>query len=154
MLIDQLNKSMQNIIETNRVRLFNSASNYILNNPKMLYLRKMEYYKTLLSRLNKEMSIILTSKKTKLFALENHYILNNPSILYQKQEQSLKVVLEKLVVLNPMNTIKRGYAIVKEENHVISSIQNIEKNTKLNITLKDGILVTKVLETRRENGEK
>ena len=114
----------------------------------------MEYYKTLLSRLNKEMSIILTSKKTKLFALENHYILNNPSILYQKQEQSLKVVLEKLVVLNPMNTIKRGYAIVKEENHVISSIQNIEKNTKLNITLKDGILVTKVLETRRENGEK
>jgi len=48
-------------------------------------------------------------------------------------------------MLNPLNTLKRGYAVIKQENKVISSIKNIKENSNIKIEFKDGIVITKVI---------
>lgn len=150
MLIDRLNTSINNIIEVNKVRLFKSSESYILNNPKMLYLSKYENFKNLYSKLNKEINIIITNNKTRLFRCSESYVLNNPSLLYKFKKQNLDNIISKLTVLNPMNTLKRGYAITKINDKVVSSIKNIKVDNTISIKLKDGTIDTKVVKVSEE----
>ena len=145
MLVDRVNVSIQNIIERYNVRLFRSANSYILNNPKMLIFPKIEKFKNLYQYLNKNMELKLIDYKTKLFQLENSYILSNPSILYKFKEQKLIGLIEKLEVLNPLNTLKRGYTIVRSNDKVISDIKGINKDDELEVEFKNGKVVTKVV---------
>lgn len=150
MLIDRTNISMKNMIEKYNVRLFKTTNSYILNNPKMLYLNKVEFLKNIYHRLNKEIEIILTNNKTKVFKLENSFVLNNPTILYKYKEQNLLNLISKLEVLNPLNTLKRGYAIIKKDNKVINDIKDISQNDKINIQIKNGSIITKVMKVSEE----
>lgn len=152
MLVDRINLSIENVLEKYRVRLFKSSSSYILNNPKMLYYSKEESFKNLYQRLNKEINLVLSNCKTKVFQLENSYILTNPEMLYKFREQKLVSLIEKLEVLNPMNTLKRGYAIVRSNNEVVSNIDNLKKDDNLEIELKNGKVITKVVKVGINNG--
>lgn len=152
MLLDRANIGMKNILETTRIRLFKSTNHYILNNPKMLYYNKQEKFHTIYQQLNKEISILISDKKTKLFQLENSYILTNPEILYQFKQQKFNNLVEKLEVLNPMNTLKRGYAIVKHNDKVITDITKIKKEDIIKIELKTGTIDTKVVKVGDKNG--
>ena len=51
-------------------------------------------------------------------------------------------------MLNPINTLKRGYAIVKKDDKVVSDIKKISQDDVINIEVKDGIINTKVLEVK------
>ena len=145
MLVDRLNISINTIIERYNVRVFKSANSYILNNPKMLYYAKSENFKNLYQRLNKNMDLVINNYKTKVFTLENSYVLSNPSILYKFKEQNLISLIDKLKVLNPLNTLKRGYTIVRGQKGVISDIKRIKKDDELEIEFKDGKVITKVM---------
>ena len=80
-----------------------------------------------------------------MFKLENSFVLNNPDILYKYKEQNLMGIIEKLEVLNPLNTLKRGYAIIKKEIKVINDINDIKEKDEKNIQIKNGIIMTKVM---------
>ena len=151
MLVDRLGMGIENVLEKYRVRLFKSSSSYVLNNPLVLYLSKGENFKNLYQRLNKEMNILLTDYKSRLFQLENSYVLCNPAILYKFPEQKLVGLIEKLEVLNPLNTLRRGYAIVKKDGHVVSDIMNLKKNDELVVEVKNGHVVTKVVKVGEKN---
>lgn len=151
MLIDKANVSINNIIEVNKIRLFKSTSSYILNNPSMLTLVKSENFKNLYQRLNKNISLLLTNYKTKMFSLENNYILNNPSVLYKYKTHELNSLIDKLKVLNPLNTLNRGYTIVRSNNKVISDINAIKVSDKLEIEFKNGRVISEVIEVGDNN---
>ncbi len=153
MLLDKINGDIQKILENTRLRLFKSTNSYVLSNPSLLYFQKEKYFQSLYQRLNKEMEIILTNKRTDLFVWKNHYILNNPDLLYKFHEQKLNGLVEKLMVLNPMNTLKRGYAIVRTKRGVVSSVLDVSQGECLTVQLKNGEVIANVLE-RRENGGK
>ena len=53
-------------------------------------------------------------------------------------------ILSKLEILNPLLTIKRGYAVVKKENKVISKKESLSKGDLINIELQDGTIDAKV----------
>ena len=62
-------------------------------------------------------------------------------------EQNLETSKEKLSKkaailhnLSPLATISRGYSIVEKNNQVINSIEEVDINEDINITLKDGSL--------------
>lgn len=145
MLVDRVNISVQNIIERYNVRLFKSSNSYVLNNPKMLYYSKYDNFKNLYQNLNRNMETFLTNYKTQFFKLENSYVLSNPDILYKFKEQKLIGLVEKLEVLNPLNTLKRGYAIVRGNKKVVSSIKDIKNDEELTIELRDGMVISKVM---------
>lgn len=151
LLIDRLNRSISNITEKYKIRLFKSSNSYILNNPRMLYYTKYESFKNIYNNLNKNINRIVEKNKIRLFKSSNSYILNNPSMLYKFKNQNLDNLISKLEVLNPMNTIKRGYAIIRDNDIVISSIKDVKNNDKLTINLKDGFILTKIEKVSEEN---
>ena len=57
-------------------------------------------------------------------------------------------MIDKLEILNPLNSLKRGYEITKKDGKTISSIKNINKDDKLNIRLKDGNIDVNVIEIK------
>ena len=148
MLIDRANKIITNKIEVNRVRLFKFSESY----PKMLYLNKYENFRNLYTRLNLGMDSYLSDVRLKLFKLEESYVLNNPEVLYKFLEQKLEGIISKLEVLNPLNTLKRGYAIATVSNKVISSIRDVKVDDCVEIKLKDGVLSSKVVKVSDKNG--
>ena len=100
----------------------------------------------LIDRLNKEMQLIIDNNKVRMYKTTNSYVITNPDILYKFKEQNLKHLISKLDVLNPMNTLKRGYSIVKKDKQIVSDIKKIRKDDIINIDIKNGLINAKVLE--------
>ena len=138
MLIDRLNISIKNTLEKYNARLFKSSNSYILNNPSMLYYSKMQTFNNLYDKLNKNIEQLISNKNIILNQLKTSYVLTNPEIIYKYKNQELTSIIEKLEVLNPLNTLKRGYTITKINNKVISSINDIKKDDNLEIEFRDG----------------
>ena len=137
---------MNNLIDIKRKELFSFTSSYILKKPTAMYEVKEQNLDYLIDRLNKEMQLVLDNMHVRLFKSVNSYVLTNPEILYKFKEQNLKHIINKLDVLNPMNTLKRGYAIIKKDENVISDSHNIKKDDIINIDVRDGKIDAKVVE--------
>lgn len=137
--------ALNNIINNNYQRLEGIKNSYILTRPITMYEIKEQKLDILLDNLNRNINKILENNRIKLYTYSNSYILNNPEMLYKYSAQKLEHIISKLEVLNPLNTLNRGYAIIKREDKVLSSIKNINKDDIIKISLKDGELSSKVI---------
>jgi len=138
--------SINNYIDSKSQLLKSFMSSYILKKPTAMYEVKEQNLDFLIDRLQKEIKIIFENNRIRLYKSVNSYVLTNPEILYKFKNQKLEHIINKLDVLNPMNTLKRGYAIVKKDNKVISDRKNIKKDDIIDINIKDGIINAKVVE--------
>ena len=57
-------------------------------------------------------------------------------------------MIDKLILLNPLNVMKKGCSIIYKDNNAISSVHDINENDVINIKLQDGNINAKVLEKR------
>ena len=111
-------------------------------------------------------------KKLYLDSLRNSYVIKNPIVLYENKKQKLDLILEslnknmllkmdnynkkitnvieKLELVNPLNTLKRGYSLTYKDNKIITSIKEVKINDNLNIRFKDGYLDVSVKEINNE----
>lgn len=137
--------ALNNIISVNYKKLDNIKNSYILSKPLSMYEIKEQKLDNLIDNLNKAITKTIDSVKVKLFTIKNSYILNNPDMLYKYSGQKLEHIISKLEVLNPLNTLNRGYAIVKKDNKVLSSIKNINEGENITISLKDGNIESKII---------
>ena len=130
-LINQLeirsSKNMNNILETNKKILDRIKSSYILSNPMSIYEIKEQKLDNLIDKTNTIINLYLNNKNNKYSNLIN-----------------------KLGVLNPLNTLKRGYSISKIDNKVISDIKDVKVNDTLNIKVSNGEIITSVKEIKNE----
>jgi exodeoxyribonuclease VII large subunit len=60
------------------------------------------------------------------------------------EKNTLEIIKSKVIVLNPMNVLKRGYSIVKDGNKILTSSLDIEKGKDINIVLSKGRLGAEV----------
>lgn len=137
--------ALNNIISVNYKKLDNIKNSYILSKPLSMYEIKEQKLDNLIDNLDKAITKTIDSVKVKLFTIKNSYILNNPDMLYKYSGQKLDHIISKLEVLNPLNTLNRGYAIVKKDNKVLSSIKNINEGENITISLKDGNIESKII---------
>ena len=130
-LINQLeirsSKNMNNILETNKKILDKIKSSYILSNPMSIYEIKEQKLDNLIDKSNTIINLYMNNKNNKYSNLIN-----------------------KLSVLNPLNTLKRGYSITKLDNKVISNVKDVKVNDTLNIKLSDGEIISTVKEIKNE----
>ena len=138
--------SINNIIDKRKQNLFSLTTSYVLKKPTAMYEIKEQNLDYLIDRLNKEMKLILDNMNIRLFKSINSFVITNPDMLYKFKKQNLDHIINKLDVLNPLNTIKRGYAIVKKDNKVISDSNNIKKDDIIDIDVKNGTINAKVVE--------
>lgn len=84
----------------------------------------------------------------KLSSLSEKLISSVSEALSDKRERFIGVN-SKLVALNPMAVLSRGYgAVFNEKNNVVKSINDIENNDKITVKLSDGDIFATVTERR------
>ncbi len=121
----RLNKNMNSLVDNNKLRLHKLMDSYILKNPMSMYEVKEQKLSNDIERLNGYIKIVLDKKNIKY----NHLI-------------------EKLDVLNPLNTLKRGYSITKKDNKVITSIKDVKVNDELRVDINDGYIISNIKEVK------
>jgi len=130
-LISQLeirsSKNMNNILDTNKKILDKIKSSYILSNPMSIYEIKEQKLDNLIDKSNTIINLYINNKNNKYTNLIN-----------------------KLSVLNPLNTLKRGYSITKLDDKVISNVKDVKVNDTLNIKVSNGEIISTVKEIKNE----
>ena len=148
-LINQLeirsSKNINNIINYNKTILDKIKTSYILKNPMSIYDIKEEKLSNLIEKTNSFIINYLDNKIIRLDSIKTSYILNNPNKIYENKQNKYNYLIEKLSVLNPLNTLKRGYSVTKFNNKIITDINVLEIGNEINITLNNGIVDAKVI---------
>lgn len=137
--------TLLNIIENNRLKLHKLEDSFVLKRPIAIYEVKEQNLDNLIDKINRIIKVFIDNSKVELFKYQNSYVFNNPEIIYKFKKQNLDNIIGKLEVLNPMNTLKRGYAIIKKEDSVISSIKKLNKDDEIKINVSDGMIDAKVI---------
>lgn len=137
--------SINNYIDSRKQILSGLVGSYVLKKPTALYEIKEQNLDFLIDNLNKEIKKVIDNNRIRLFKVASSYVLTNPDIMYKFKMQNLEHIINKLEVLNPMNTIKRGYSIVKKDNKVISDVKKINIDDMINVSIKNGIINAKVV---------
>ena len=148
-LIKQLelrsSKNINNIINYNKTILEKIKTSYILKNPMSIYEIKEQKLSNTIDKLNNYIVNYLDNKTIRLNNIKTSYILSNPSKIYENKQNKYNHLIEKLEVLNPLNTLKRGYSITKIDNKVVTDIKKVKKDDIVSISIKNGNIDAKVI---------
>lgn len=142
------NQTIINKIEHLKLKLHKLKDSYILKNPLNIYQVKEQLLDSLIDKVNAIMINYIDKRKDYLNHLKTSYILNNPQKLFEKKSNNLSKYIEKLEVLNPLNTLKRGYTIIKKNNKAIEDIRKLSINDNVNIMFKNGIANANILDIK------
>lgn len=141
----RLGNTILNNVKNNRRKLEDIKNSNIFKNPIMIYQTKEMIFDSLIEKLKFNMINLTNIKEKELIRLKNSYVLKNPYKILDNKSNKYLQLISKLETLSPLLTLKRGYAITKKDNKVISSVKNISKGDKLDIELTDGIINTEVI---------
>lgn len=140
----RLNKALLNNISNKQFRLKKLSESYIMKNPLSIYQIKEQNFDNLFERLTLNMTNILERNNNRLAYVLNNNIMKNPTIILDKSINKYSIIINKLEALNPLLTLKRGYAIVKNNNKVITSVKSVKENDNIAIEVTDGVINAKV----------
>lgn len=127
-LRDKMDIKVKQILSEKRHRIDLCKQNRILSNPQFILDRKRE-------QLDKYIERMEQGKYNQLL----------------QKRHGLEVLLEKLLILNPLSALKRGYTIAKQKEILIKSIKQVNKDEKLTLYLKDGKIDTRVISIGEES---
>ena len=144
----RINKNINDKINHNRIYLKKIMDSYILKSPMSIYEVKEEKLSNYIERLNNVILNKISSSKLILDNIKSSFIFENPKKIFENKINNYNNLINKLDVLNPLNTLKRGYSITKVNNIVINSVKNINMNDNINITLEDGNIDAKVVNVK------
>lgn len=133
---DELQKANQNIQNSSRTVLYAYQRNLMLKTQQALQRPKM-----LIQQQQSDLVHISNTIKT----FTNQY-LRNINLYLEHTEKSIKM-------MSPQNILKKGYAIVRVNEKIVSSAENIKVGEDIEVILKDTIVRTTVKEKRQYNGK-
>lgn len=139
------NEALFGKINILKIALDNIKSNYILNNPVIMYENKKQVIDNILEKIKTLVFYKISNYSMKLDHIKNNYILMHPQELYSKKILNLEKTITKLELLNPLTILKRGYTLTYQNDKMIKSIKDINKNHDLKIKLIDGNVKVKVV---------
>ena len=112
-------------IEHSKIHLENRENSYTLKN---------------FSRVFKDSKEILDSKEVELERAMK--------LLLERKKQKIQVQAEKIISLNPLNILFRGYSLVKANEKIIKSSDEVNQGDEIEIKLYKGSLVGTVKEIK------
>ena len=115
---------------SNKISLFNPAKKL------SSYMYKLDIIEKSLLRAVREKYAASNSLLKEYFRRLDQYMID-----YRYNKNADVSMLEsKLRLLDPQNVIERGYAVVTQNDKIVSSVDKVEMETELTITLKDGVV--------------
>jgi exodeoxyribonuclease VII large subunit len=142
------NKVILNKIDNLKLLLHKLTDSYVINNPMHIYQVKEQLLDTYIDKANTLMLNMIDKQKDRLKHLSESYILNNPGKLFESTNNMLTKYIEKLKVLNPLNTLKRGYTIVKKDNKAISNIKMLHVKDVIDVVFDKGIIEANIVDIK------
>ncbi len=151
-LINQLvirsSKIINSRVDNKRLLLDKIKNSFVLRNPMSIYEVKEQMLSNDIDKLNTIMLGIINTNSIRLSKIKDSFIFENPNKIIEKSDIKYNHLIEKLKVLNPLNTLKRGYSITKINNKVITNIKDVKVNDEATINLNNGIIKSKVIEVK------
>lgn len=127
-LFDKMNFHFRSNVKKQQTTLHHAINQLQLHHPN----DKINQFKNTIQNYNEQL----------IFSTKNHL---------EKQQYELSVLLEKLTLLNPLHTIKRGYAIpYKEDDTILKTVKKVKQGDRVSLRLIDGKLDTKVTYIQEE----
>ena len=142
----RINEAIYKKVNYLKLYLDSIKNSFVIKNPNIMFDNKKQTIDLINEKLNRIIKEKLENSKIKLFQLKNNYILNNPENLYKEKQIKLNNIIEKLELLNPLNTLKRGYTLTYENDKIIKSVKNIKNGSIIKTNFNDGYVISKVTE--------
>lgn len=155
--LDQLRiRATENIyqkINYQKLYMDSLKTSFVIKNPVIIYESKKQKLDISLEKIYNLISSRLEGQKNRFLLLKNNYLLNNPKEIYKQQEIKLENMIDKLNIMNPLNTLKRGYSLTYCNDNVISDVQKVNKDDVIKTRLQNGYIESTVLKIMEvENG--
>ena len=156
--MDYLQTLMMHQLENTKTKLSHLSQHPCLKEPQRMIAKQQEKAAMHAIFLKQQMTLILRQYRyllsqqdqkilpmTQQFIQKQYYTIEQQTqqmqyALVQKmntKKQNFRQLLEQLQLLSPLNILKRGYAIVETNGHVIDSIQQVKANDEIAIRLSD-----------------
>lgn len=139
------NLAINKTLDENKSKLDNIVSKQLFKAPCELYAPKEMMLDNVVRRLQHSSESLIMRNKNKLDLLKNSNVLKNPENIIKNQKENYLLQLSKLEILNPLNTLKRGYTLAKIEGKVVSSAKQLKSGDNLEVEFEDGNVNTKVI---------
>lgn len=164
---DYLVTLMHHKLENTKTKLEHLNQSTYLKEPQKMIIKQKERLVTHTLFLKQQMSLILnhyrfllSQQDQKIVPMTTQFIQKQYYLIEQNQQQMRYLlkermnkeknhfgqVLEQLQLLSPLNILKRGYAIVEAEGHVVDSIKQVKQNDEVMIRLSDGYIKATIKE--------
>ena len=143
----RLEQAIMTMITSKKDQLETLKKSYILTNPIAMYQVKEQRFDSLFEKIHLLMNSIIANEKNNCLILKQKLENNIQKVLENEQHRYLHA-LNKLEILNPLLTIKRGYSITRNQDHVVTSIQQVKPHDKLKIEVTDGLIEARVEEVK------
>lgn len=139
------NRAINKTFDDKKTNLHNITSKKLFTNPREIYAPKEMLLDNICNRLEHSSKSIILVNKSKLDIVKNSNVFKNPEAIINKQKENYLLQISKLDVLNPLNTLKRGYALAKSNGKVISSSKDVKSGDELEVEFDDGNVNTRVI---------
>ena len=147
--VDQLesraNLAINKKLDENKAKLEAIVSKRLFKNPREIYAPKEMMLDNIVNRLEHSSDSLIMKNNAKLDLIKNSKVFKNPQEIFAKQKESYLLQFSKLEILNPLNTLKRGYTLAKSDGKVISSSKQLKSGDELEVEFMDGNVNTKVI---------
>ena len=127
--VDAYTKRIKSLFEAKKMHLINLDRRLDNNNPMSVLKHKMEQIDSYRQTLNRQIAVILTNKKHHFDLLRN-----------------------KLELVNPLKIMDKGYSISSVNEKIITDVKDVNIGDVLTTKMKNGSIVSKVIEVN-ENGK-
>ncbi|MGY0693034.1 exodeoxyribonuclease VII large subunit [Virgibacillus sp. FSP13] len=172
-LTRSLTKALTITMNNSQLQLKRMKESYAFRYPEQLVIQKEQELDKQVERLEKAFNQFIQSKNDSLKNIEKRFINQHPQSRVNQLEKELNhfekqntyfmkqiiekksvqftTTIDKLALLNPLETMKRGYAIPYSHNgEIINSTEKVEKHDTITVRLSDGTLACDVLEVKEE----
>ncbi len=79
--------------------------------------------------------------------LNDDLLLNN----INRHEQVVDKLIDKSILLNPFNVMLKGYSIIKQDDNIIKSINDVKLNNEIDIIMQDGTIKAMPVELKEND---
>ena len=148
--------TLKNRLKNSLVNLYNSSLRHyqtvvnrnVLKNPKRLIETKELYFSNIYDRLVKVSPLnVISLRKDKVINFEKQLRLDYKYQLNQIQSD-YQHLLEKLELVNPLNIMKKGFAIVRQDDLIKKHFNEIDKAKDINIEITGGEIIASIKDMR------
>lgn len=134
------------------INKYNSYANLTSRYNENTFLKKISELASRVDYFDKQLKLlspmrIIDNNLDKLSNL-NDKLNDQYNIILKNKNVMIDHYIDKLIILNPLNLMKKGYSITYKNNKAISSVKDLDVNDNITVKFQDGEVSANVVEKR------